>query len=41
MIDGVLYLSTSLSQVAALDAGDREDAVGLRPGDVEERDALQ
>jgi quinoprotein glucose dehydrogenase len=32
MVNGVLYTSTSLSQVAAIDAGDRADEVGLRSG---------
>jgi hypothetical protein len=41
MVDGVLYVSTSLSQAAAIDAATGKDPVGLRTGDVEGRNAVQ
>ena len=41
MVDGVLYVSTSLSQVAAIEAATGKTRVDLRPGDVEGRHALQ
>ena len=41
MVDGVLYVTTSLSQVAAIDAGTGRSALGLRPGNVEEWNAIE
>jgi len=37
MVGGVLYTSTSLSQVAAIDCRDRRDQMGVRSQDLRER----